>query len=187
MVSGVASGTQAEVVLPRFEDSLQNLSIALDYRCENAGYGTLEVGYYDDTVFTVVDTLVGHSGSYRRDTVSFASAIVPDGQIVLRWSSNSWWAVVIDNITVFNTGSDLLLPHVTLGGPTIVNAYDTVTYTATLQDSSSEGVNITWHSSLLDSTWYAGTMPAAASWELVYPIMGIDTITVTAAIATAVL
>ena len=180
MVSGVASGTQAEVVLPRFEDSLQNLSIALDYRCENAGYGTLEVGYYDDTVFTVVDTLVGHSGSYRRDTVSFASAIVPDGQIVLRWSSNNWWAVVVDNITVFNNDLDLVLPHVTLGGPTIVNAYDTVTYTATLQDSSSEGVNITWHSSLLDSTWYAGTMPAAASWELVYPIMGIDTITVTA-------
>ena len=180
MVSGMASGTQAEVMLPRFDDSLQNLSIALDYRYENASYGTLEVGYYDDTVFTVMDTLAGHSGSYRRDTVSFASATMPDGQIVLRWSSNSWWAVAIDNIAVFNSDLDLLLPHIILGGPTTVNAYDTVTYTATLQDSSSEGVSITWHSSLLDSTWNAGTMPAAANWELVYPIMGIDTVTVTA-------
>ncbi len=180
MVSGLASGTQAEVVLPRFDDSLQNISIALDYRYENAGQGTLVVGHYDDTIFTVVDTLAGHSGSHQRDTVIFASATVPDGQMVLRWSSNSWWGVVIDNITVFNTDLDLLLPHVALGGPTTVNAYDTVTYTAMLQDSSLEGVSITWHSSLLDSTWYAGSMPAAASWKLVYPVVGIDTVTVTA-------
>ena len=180
MVVGIDNGTQAEVVLPRFDDSLQNLSIALDYRYENAGYGTLEVGYYDDTVFTVVDTLAGYAYNYQHDAVNFASATVPDGQIALRWSANDWWAVIIDNITVFNTSSDLLLPHVTLDAPTTVIAYDTVTYTATLQDSSSEGVSITWHSSLLDSTWYAGSMPAVASWELVYPVMGVDTVTVTA-------
>ena len=180
MVSGMANGTQAEVILPRFEDSLQNLSIALDYRYEDASFGTLEAGYYDDTVFTVVDTLAGHSGSYQRDTVIFVSATVPDGQMVLRWSSNNWWGVAIDNITVFNSDLDLLLPHVTLDAPTTVNAYDTVTYTATLQEGSPVGVGITWHSSLLDSTWYAGSMPAAANWELVYPVMGVDTVTVTA-------
>ena len=180
MLVGIEGGYHAEVILPRFDDSLQNLSIALDYRYENASYGTLEVGYYDDTVFTVVDTLTGYAYNYQRDAVNFASATVPDGQIALRWSAGDWWAVIIDNITVFNTGSDLLLPHVVLDAPTIVSAYDTVTYTAMLQDSSLEGVSITWHSSLLDSTWNAGIMPAAASWELVYPVVGIDTITVTA-------
>lgn len=184
MMAGSVSygyGSVVEVVLPRFDDSLQNVSIALDYRFEYAGYGMLTVGYYDDTVFTAVDTLAGHAGNYQREVVSFASASVPDGRIAIRWSYNyTWYAVALDNIEVFNNTQGARVPHVTLGGPTTVNAYDTVAYTATLQDSSSVGVDITWHSSLLDSTWHAGTMPAAASWELVYPVVGIDTVTVTA-------
>lgn len=96
-------GNTAEVSLPRMADSLQNLSLAFDYRFESSSYGTLTVGYYNaNNVFTTVKTMPAHNGSYRRDTVSFAAATVPDAAMVLRWyHGSSWYAVVIDNIEVF--------------------------------------------------------------------------------------
>lgn len=96
-------GSLAEVVLPRFADSLHRLMMAFDYRFE-INTGTLVVGYYDDTVFTAVDTLARHTGNYRRDTVSFAMhSIANNSHIAIRWQSNngSFFAVVIDNIEVF--------------------------------------------------------------------------------------
>ena len=96
-------GSLAEVVLPRFADSLHRLMMAFDYRFE-VNTGTLVVGYYDDTVFTAVDTLARHTGNYRRDTVSFAMhSIANNPHIAIRWQSNigSFFAVVIDNIEVF--------------------------------------------------------------------------------------
>lgn len=96
-------GSLAEVVLPRFADSLHRLMMAFDYRFE-INTGTLVVGYYDDTVFTAVDTLARHTGNYRRDTVSFAMhSIANNPHIAIRWQSNngSFFAVVIDNIEVF--------------------------------------------------------------------------------------
>ncbi|MBR4506335.1 MAG: T9SS type A sorting domain-containing protein [Bacteroidales bacterium] len=113
LVAGSATGygNRAEVVLPRFSASLQTLSIAFDYRYESSQYGTLTVGYYDTTgVYTIVKTLPRRTGSYRRDTISFESANVPDAQIVLRWTHNSaYFAVVIDNIVVFHD-SDIPAP-----------------------------------------------------------------------------
>ena len=95
-------GSESEVILPCFTDSLQNLLMALDYRYESANIGILTVGYRGaDGIFNVVDTLPGYSGSYRRHIVSFADATVPDAQIVLRWQVGGQWAVVIDNIHVF--------------------------------------------------------------------------------------
>lgn len=96
-------GNQSEVLLPRFADSLHRLMMAFDYRFE-ANTGTLVVGYYDDTVFTAVDTLERHTGNYRRDTVSFAMhSIANNPHIAIRWQSNigAFFAVVIDNIEVF--------------------------------------------------------------------------------------
>lgn len=96
-------GNQAEVLLPRFADSLHRLMMAFDYRFE-ANTGTLVVGYYDDTVFTAVDTLARHTGNYRRDTVSFAMhSIANNPHIAIRWQSNfgAFYGVAIDNIEVF--------------------------------------------------------------------------------------
>lgn len=106
MVAGSSTGygNTAEVSLPRMADSLQTLSLAFDYRFENSSHGTLTVGYYNaNNVFTTVKTMPAQSGSYRRDTVSFAAATVPDAEIVLLWYlGSSWYAVVIDNIEVFH-------------------------------------------------------------------------------------
>lgn len=104
MVSGSAAyGNPTDVVLPRFAAPLNTLSIAFDYRCENAGYGTLQVGYYDTAgVFTAVRTMTSHTGNYLRDTVSIGATGADATQIVLRWTNGStYWAVAVDNIEVF--------------------------------------------------------------------------------------
>ena len=178
----VAAGTvvgydnQAEVMLPRFADNLHHLSMAFDYRFESASIGTLVVGYYDDTVFTAVDTLVGHASSYLRDTVTFASHHVDDNpHIVFRWiCRSSYFAVVIDNIEVFSGSTAGQWPMIDLDGPTVVDAFDSVTFTATLTSGDTSGLGFTWHSTLLDSIWMADSVVT-----LVYPMDGIDTIMVT--------
>ena len=105
MLAGNASGygNQAEVVLPRFADSLQHLSFAFDYRFEASSWGVFSVGYYDTTgTFVTVRNLSPYTGAYRRDTVVFSSVTLPDAQIVMRWTnSNSYYALAIDNIHVF--------------------------------------------------------------------------------------
>ena len=104
MIAGSNPGydTVAMATLPRMADSLQHLSIAFDYRFETASIGNLQVGYLVDSAFIAVQNMVGHYGDYLRDTVSFADATVPDARIALRWrQSNSWFAVVVDNIEVF--------------------------------------------------------------------------------------
>ena len=103
VAGGAAYGNPADVVLPRFAAPLNTLSIAFDYRCENAGYGTLQVGYYDTAgVFTAVKTMPSHTGYYRRDTVSIGATGTSDARIALRWTNGStYWAVAVDNIEVF--------------------------------------------------------------------------------------
>lgn len=104
MVAGGSTyGNPADVVLPRFAAPLNTLSIAFDYRCENAGYGTLQVGYYDTAGgFTAVKTMPRHTGYYRRDTVSIGATGTTDARIALRWTNGStYWAVAVDNIEVF--------------------------------------------------------------------------------------
>ncbi len=105
MLAGNASGysNQAEVVLPRFADSLQHLSFAFDYRFEASSWGVLSVGYYDTTgTFVTVRNLSPYAGAYRRDTVVFSSVPLLDAQIAMRWTnSNSYYALAIDNIHVF--------------------------------------------------------------------------------------
>ena len=79
--------------------------MAFDYRFESANYGTLVVGYYDDTVFTAVDTLARHADNYRRDTVLFAMHFFANNpHIAIRWqySGGAWFAVAIDNLEVYS-------------------------------------------------------------------------------------
>ena len=168
--------TQAEVMLPRFADSLHHLSLAFDYRFEAANAGTLVVGYYDNNVFTAVDTLAGHASNYLRDTVSFAYHHVDDNpHIVFRWNySDSYYAVAIDNIEVYNDSTALLRPQVALDGPTEVDIFDTAIYTASLLRGDTAGITYTWHSTLMDSTWTDDTVVALA-----YPSIGVDTLQVT--------
>ena len=106
MVAGSSTGygNMATVTLPWMADSLQTLSLALDYRYESATYGTLIVGYCDEGgSFTAVDTLPGHTGSYEHAVVSFEGATIPDARIMLRWNCPSvYYAVAIDNLRVFH-------------------------------------------------------------------------------------
>lgn len=180
MVAGNATGygNQAEVLLPRFADSLQTLSIAFDYRKESANIGTLTVGYYDGDTFTALQTMTPQSQTYRRDTVSFASAIVPDGRIALRWTqASSWYAVAIDNVDVFHTPASFFVPQITIAAPASVLLTDSATYSVTLNDRCSpEGLSFTWHSTLLDST----IVTTESILTLGYTAGGVDTVTVIA-------
>lgn len=101
--SSTGYGDRAEVTLPHFAANLQNLSMTLDYRYESATRGTLTVGYYDaEGLFNPVKVLAAHIGNYLRDTVSFADATEPNGQIAIRWDYNyAWYAAIVDNIEVF--------------------------------------------------------------------------------------
>ena len=180
MVAGNSTGygNQADVLLPRFADSLQTLSIAFDYCKESANIGTLTVGYYDGDTFTALQTLPPQSQTYRRDTVSFASATVPDGRIGLRWTQGGhWYAVAIDNIEVFRTQASFFAPRIAIAAPATILLPDSATYSITLNDwCSPDGLSFTWHSTLLDST-IVTTEPMLA---LSYTAGGIDTVTVVA-------
>lgn len=168
-------GSESEVILPCFTDSLQNLLLALDYRYERADIGILTVGYRGaDGIFNVVDTLPGHSGSYRRHIVSFADVTIPNAQIVLRWQVGGQWAVVIDNIEVSTTP---MRPIVLLDGPDETEAYRPATFTAQMLFGDTTGIIYTWHSTLLDSTW--NTSDSVAT--IAYPAAGTDTVSVTVA------
>ena len=114
-------GNQAEVVLPRFADSLQHLSIAFDYWSESSG--TLTVGYLYDNLFHAVATIPNHGGNYLRDTVNFASAISPDGRIALQWShATSYWGVAIDNVEVFSDNTIYPPDSLTIDSIDVVSA-----------------------------------------------------------------
>ena len=106
MLAGRSSGydTVAKVTLPRFDQPLQDLSIAFDYCFENANQGTLSVGYADSNdMFVSVADMTPYAGSYRRDTVSLNSVPDSNANLVLRWWCNgSYYGVAIDNLEVFS-------------------------------------------------------------------------------------
>lgn len=101
--SSTGYGSTAIVRLPRFADSLQHLALALDYRFESNGRGTLTVGWFDNNeVFHSVKNLTSHAGSYLRDTVLFTDHIAANYRIALWWEyGSSWYAAAVDNIEVF--------------------------------------------------------------------------------------
>lgn len=171
--------TLAEVMLPRMADSLQTLTLAFDYRFESASFGILTAGYYNEMgEYVVVKTMTPCVGSYCRDTVHFTSATVPDAQMVLRWSRGTvGYAVLIDNVAVFHSGTMPLEPRVTLSGPATADTYDTVTYNATLLQGDTTGLTYTWHSTLLDTTMVT-LVPIVT---IAYTVPGTDTLTVVAA------
>lgn len=171
--------TLAEVMLPRMADSLQTLSLAFDYRFESASFGILTAGYYNEMgEYVVVKTMTPCVGSYCRDTVHFASATVPDAQMVLQWSRGTvGYAVLIDNVAVFHSGTMPLEPRVTLSGPATADTYDTVTFSATLLQGDTTGLTYTWHSTLLDST-IVTIVPIV---HIAYTVPGTDTLTLVAA------
>ena len=180
MVAGsdAGYGDMEQVVLPRFNQPLQGLAIAFNYRFEAVSRGTLSVGYLDSAdTFVNVANMTPHAGSYRRDTVSLASVTDSYARLALRWSYNtSFYAVAIDNVEVFNADSALMQPVVSLEVPDEVSIYDTVVYTAHLQQGDPVGLSYTWHSTLLDTTITLNYNFLSVN----YPSMGVDTVTVTA-------
>lgn len=181
MLAGSSSGygDKAEVVLPRFSQPTNHLSIAFDYRFERVNMGTLSVGYYGiaDT-FVTVTTMISHAGNYLRDTVTLASVPDSNARIALRWTYGSaWFGVAIDNIEVFPFSTSSMAPRVALHGPSSALSHDTTFFSAFLIWGDTAGLTCTWHSSLLNSTW---VMNGLEGVDLVYLTTGIDTLTVTA-------
>ena len=97
---------------------------------------------------------------------------------------------------VFNTnfGSDTdwvsfpVLSHplpqvVSLTCPTVVQSPDSILVQAGVNGCSSNGLSVSWHSSLLGASWSSPVRPAGfAQWRLFYPVgtSGTDTVTVIA-------
>lgn len=180
LVAGSSTGyaSTAIAILPRMADSLNYLSVAFDYRLESANHGTLTVGYYNGDTFTALQTMTPQSQTYRRDTVMLPHATDPDARIAFRWTmASSYYAVAIDNIEVFQTPASALSPQVTLEAPTNVETGSVAEFYATVSCSVEDSVNISWHSTLLDSTWSTGILPVN-EWMLTYPGAGIDTVSV---------
>ena len=105
--------TRATVSLPRLNQDLQNLSIALDYQFEDDTKGTLSVGYVDNNdTFVVIADMAPHAGSYRRDTILLNDLPISASHalLALRWICNvnvSYYGVAIDNLEVFAAHPDL--------------------------------------------------------------------------------
>ena len=180
MVAGSDAGYGAveQVTLPRFNQPLQNLAIAFDYRFEATERGTLSVGYLDSAdTFVGVANMMPHMGSYRRDTVYLDSVTDSYARLALRWSYNSsYFAVAIDNIEVFNVDTAGMQPVVALEVPDEVSIHDTVVYSALLLQGELAGLTYTWHSTLLDTTITLNYNILSLN----YPSMGVDTLSVTA-------
>jgi hypothetical protein len=86
-------------------------------------------------------------------------------------------AMYIDNVVVRSTA----LPIVSLEASSMVDSHEPVTYSATLTEGSPNGMTVTWHSSLMDTTWVDSTFNFQLStFNLTYTLGGRDTITVTA-------
>ena len=80
-----------------------------------------------------------------------------------------------DTATLVVAVVDHPLPEVTLAAPGTAEMGDTVSYSATLNNCSQNGLTITWHSTLLDST----IVTIEPIVTIAYPFAGIDTVTVT--------
>ena len=178
MVAGSYNGYSPYVVavLPGMAVGLQNLAITFDYRFEAVAQGTLELGYYDASTFTPLDTVPPHAFSYRSYTASLGAAVDvgPNARIALRWTCSSiWYAVVIDNITVF---VDSQRPISAIIGPQTAYTGDTVGYSAVTTYGSTDSLVYTWQS-------LHGTIVQqdSAAMRVVYNAPCVDTITLVAA------
>ena len=170
-------GTDEQVFLPRMNRPLSTLSLAFDYRFENQTQGTLTVGYYEgDSLFVPVDTIQPHGDNYLRDTVNFSSVSDNLAHIVFRWNHDQmYYGVAIDNIEVYDDSTAGFLPRVAIDGPTYVETYDSVAYSAILLQGDTTGLVYIWHSALLDSTWTTSDSVIT----IVYPGEGTETVSVT--------
>ena len=100
--SGVGNGTSC-VVLPRFDDDIHFLSLALSHRFEAASIGSLKAGYVDaDGLFVPLRSLAGRN-YFWRDTVSYGIDSIPaDARMALQWQqTSSYYGVALDDIHVF--------------------------------------------------------------------------------------
>ena len=175
MQAGMYSGTCAEVMLPGFIAPLQTLQLALDSRFESATQGVLEVGYYDNSDFIPLQTIAHQTNSYQRDTVSFANVIASNAHIAIRFTCNSWYGVIIDNIEVFlnSTIETDSLPWIAITpSPNPAMALrDTVAMMASLMAGDTTGLVWTW-----SHTLPCTVMGSGASHWVVYTAVGFDTV-----------
>ena len=177
MEAGVYNGHSPYVVaaLPHMDAPLQNLAISFDYRFESINQGTLELGYYDDSTFTMLDTVPPLAGSYHSYTASLGAAVGadPDARIALRWTNDyTWYSVVVDNIFVF---VDSQAPIVAVSGPQAVYTGDTTLYSGILNYGDTDSLTYTWqsqHGTIVQQS--DGTI------RVVYDTLCTDTITLVA-------
>ena len=140
---------------------------------------------YTDTVnytllYTDSSTHVNFS-NYDTRSVSLAQYAGQTIHIAIHNHGNhmasSGIGLYLDDIEVRTTTQ----PVVSLSVPSTVNSHEPITYTATLTEGSPNGMTVTWHSSLMDTTWVDSTLNSQFStFNLIYALGGRDTITVTA-------
>ena len=137
---------------------------------DTANYTLLYLDTAYHTAFTSFDHLSVPLTDYAGQTVHVAFRNMP-------YNFTTSATLHIDNVIIRSTA----LPIVNLAATTQALSHETVTHTATLTEGSDSNLTITWHSSLMDTTWVDSTLNSQlSSFNLIYTLGGRDTITVTA-------
>ncbi len=169
-------GTIEQVVLPRFNRPLQELSLSLDYMYADVNKGELIIGSYNDSLnlFTPFDTLTPHSGTYASSTINFSTSTADSNDhIVIRWTQvGPATTLFVDNVLVRR------LPYVTIGGPSTVAIGDNAPYSVSVTELTDIVTSISWHSAF-QSRGDASMQLENGNMSITYNVEGVDTLSVT--------
>lgn len=145
------------------------VTTAADYT-DTANYTLLYLDTAYHPAYTAFEHLSVPLTAYAGQTVHVAFRNMP-------YNFSTSATLHIDNVTIRTT----VEPIVSLAATTQALSHEPVTHTATLTEGSPNGLTITWHSTLMDTTWVDSTLNSQLStFNLIYTLGGRDTITVTA-------
>ena len=166
----------AYVLLPQVNQPLNTLNLSLWYAYESQNFGQLTLGYMRDDDFVPLTDMPAVNNTGRRDTLSLA--VVPDSadRLAFRWTNATiWYTVHIDDICLYEG----FPPTVQINGPTSVDAFDTVYYSAQQLGGDTAGLACTWHSSMA-SRGQAQFSIFNSQFSISYDTIGTDTLTLVA-------
>ena len=135
-----------------------------------------------DTLFRA-DSLVFCNTSWRTQRVDLSAYLGQTVRVAFYSHprqfppSGTYADFYIDDVEIRSTAA----PRVAVSGPVGVDSHYPATYTANLSEGTLGGLTYTWHSMLMDTTYTDSSASSSlSSFNLVYTLGGVDTLTVVA-------
>ncbi len=135
-----------------------------------------------DTLFRA-DSLVFGNTSWRTQRVDLSAYLGQTVRVAFYSHprqfppSGTYADFYIDDVEIRSTAA----PRVAVSGPVGVDSHYPATYTANLSEGTLGGLTYTWHSMLMDTTYTDSSASSSlSSFNLVYTLGGVDTLTVVA-------